>query len=658
MTQPITKISLEREKSYPISDHMYGIFLEDIGFGADGGLNANMVDNYSFDGVYMDPETNKRVEDSLRYWEFEGANFQSENAFPVSHASKYAAVSVDGHAKLTNKGYNGRNKQKDQCAMSILAEADYTFSAWIRNNDYSGEILIKVADDKGMELTTCNSVPVSSKEWNYITIHVTGTANGYGKLLIEFTGKGTLYLDCISFYNSGVWHRDDPKWRHGKLRKDLVESLKELHPRFMRFPGGCIVEGMEPGNEYNWKNTVGELWERKSDFNLWSEKTPGGGYNQSFQIGFYEYFCLCEDLNMEPLPTLFAGLNCQIRKLTYKYKYDLIPEDSEEFQSCVVQNYLDLIEFATGAPKEGKWAALRAEMGHPEPFRLHMIGVGNENFLPDYRKRFEIISTKIHDKYPDIRLVMSAGVAPAKIFINPAWKYAKKHKENIIIDEHAYHSPKWFIKSEKRFDKYPRGTAKVYVGEFSANGLLAGKKMTIQNSNWFESALGEAVFMTGLERNGDVVEMASYAPLLNLVGSEHWYTNLIDFNPGTVCPTINYWNQYLFFNYCGTKYIPVKGKLPEGMYVSVTADGENTFMKLVNVGNQDYDVEVEGDFAAGSEAEKNELYSERQQAQNRLSFTGTPENEVLPKKSFSRLDGCCLHLKLKKNSIVAVKIMK
>lgn len=563
------------EPAHTVSPDLYGIFIEDINFACDGGLNANMVNNYSFDGVYYDNQTQHPIFDYLRYWSVQGGMMISGQQFPIHPNSRYAQVNVDGKCLLSNLGYNGGKLNKGKCAMAIRKTEHNQFECFIRSKDFAGKITVYVCDENGKTITEQKAIRCS-QTWTLQQADLIGKANEYGKLVIELNGTGTVDLDCVSLMNANYWNCSDTKWQHGKLRKDLVDALAELKPRFIRFPGGCIVEGKKAGNEYNWKNTIGSLYERKSDYSLWSEKMEDGGYNQSFQIGFYEYFCLCEDLGAKPLPTLYAGMNCQLRT---KDKLDI---DSTEFDSYVVQNYLDLIEFAGGDPDQSKWAALRKDMGHPKPFELSMIGIGNENYGKDYLHKFEYIKKAIHEHYPQITCVLSSGFLPFKMFMRPAWNLARKKYPTVIVDEHSYHSPKWFQKQVKRFDRYKRGTAKVYFGEYAANGLMAGIKQTSQNANTFESALAEAAFLTGVERNSDVVVMTSYAPLFNLVGSEQWNHNLIDFNPAGYCRTANYLVQQLFADNVGKEVISHGGKLPPKLFVSATADSEKLYIKIVN----------------------------------------------------------------------------
>ncbi len=623
----MAELRIRRDRTKEISDHLFGIFLEDIGFGVDGGLNANMIRNYSFDGVFMDPEKHTEVKDPLRYWKFGGESFESQDDGALSGNSRYARVRVNGSAVLENLGYDG-GYLGERCAVSIRKDTMYVFSGWIRNVDFEGTVSVCVLDDEGKFLTNEAVFIADSREWSRGYVYLTGCADGYGKLRISFAGSGSVDLDCLELYGRDFWNADDPKWAHGKLRKDLVETLQALHPRFLRFPGGCIVEGVRRGNEYNWKDTVGQLWERKPNFNLWAEKVPDGGYCQSYQIGFYEYFCLCEDLHMMPLPTLNAGLNCQIRKMQYRVKDADYPIDSAEFREYIVSNYVDLIEFANGDPDTNEWAALRRDMGHPEPFGLTMIGIGNENFGGDYEKKFHAIYDVIHEKYPYIHCVRCAGFLPFRIAVRGAWKVARTIYKDIAVDEHSYHSAQWFEKQFHRYDRYLRNSAKVYMGEYSANGLMAGQKPTLETCNVWESALGEAVFMTGMERNGDVVEMSSYAPLLNLVDSRNWFSNLIDFNPSEVMPSANYFVQQLFATYYGPLGVDTEEDFPKKLYESVTEDSEYLYCKIVNTSDQALSLTIKG--LPDGILEGEVLHSDDLKARNSLGFVGGPDMKIVP----------------------------
>ena len=649
---------------HKVSPDLIGIFFEDINFGADGGLNANMVSNYSFDGVYMGKD-HQEVTDPFRYWTITGGQAESLDDDALGKHSRYARVRTTEKVRLENKGYNGGKEYATQCAIAIKKGHAYTFEAYMRG-ELNGSVF--VAEEDGTPLTdaagfaAADGMPADGKAacdaasgdapagtapagdapagtastWVYIKKTLHGQKAAYGKLVIEFTGNGAIDLDCVQLYDADFWGKDDPKWQNGKLRKDLVQALADLKPKFMRFPGGCIVEGAKSQNEYNWKETVGPLYDRKPTYNLWAEEMPDGGCGQSYQVGFYEFFCLCEDIGAAPQPTLFAGINCQFRS------EEIVDIDSEEFDTYVTQNYLDLIEFANGDPAASEWAALRADMGHPAPFGLSRIGIGNENHGEDYIRKFDKIRKAIHEKYPEILCIMSAGFQPYKEHTQPFWDYAKTLDHEILLDEHCYHSPAWFYESAYRFDKYDRnvGKAKLYFGEYAANNLSAPEgKVDAQHANSFGSALSEAAFLTGAERNGDFLLSVSYAPLFNLIGGTHWTHNMIDFNPGHVCLTANYLVQKLFGNFQAENYIGFEGGLPENVYCSVEADDEKIIIKLVNANAE----EIAVDFglpessagaatatAGATTATANvfRLHHEDLNARNRLDFTGEADYAV------------------------------
>lgn len=614
------------------SGRLYGVFFEDINHGADGGLNANMVNNYSFDGVYLDHHTWRMAgaerwrtqADSLRFWDFincsaaslgseirgiHGQRVTTDCPAPPIHAhSRYARITSDvpsetGPAYLENLGYNGGGDNGGEPAFSIVADHTYSVSLAVRPVHGRAKLSVGVVDRYGLPLTSTtrlsyivDSDPLDDTEetglrqddganaqdsgvsispdssdgaiaigrdgWYRFNADVTGLNTDYGKLRITIdAGERTTFdLDLVQFMDADYWGAGDPKWRYGKLRRDLVETIQALHPAFLRFPGGCIVEGVTPGNEYRWKDTVGSLAARRQQYSMWSFKMPdGSSYSQSYQIGFYEYFCLCEDLKAKPLPTLFAGIACQSPGRD-PHHMDI---NSATFRNNVIQDYLDLIEFANGDPESSSWAAVRRDMGHPEPFGLDMIGVGNENFGADYVAKFDMISEAIHERYPDMLCVMSAGLFPFQPTMKRSWDHARAlaatdsgaHDsatgDAIIVDEHSYHSPEWFAYQASRFDAYPRCGAGVYFGEYSANGYFAGQPQTEQGANTWKSALGEAAFLTGCERNSDVVRMTSYAPLLAHIPAKGWAQNLIELNPAHVNPTVNYEVERLFSTHLG-----------------------------------------------------------------------------------------------------------
>ncbi|KAB7787620.1 alpha-L-arabinofuranosidase C-terminal domain-containing protein [Bifidobacterium cebidarum] len=684
------------DPTHRTSERLYGVFFEDINHSADGGLNANMVNNYSFDGVYLNHHTWRisgadrwsTEADPLRFWRFIncsaescGTEIRGEHgqiiatdcpAAPVHAHSRYARITAsmpsystvsadaapaeshlsDSPVFIENLGYNGGGDNADEPAFSIVAGHDYDLNFEMRPVNGNATLAISVIGANGDPLTEtarfdCSATALEAKSsadrdngWRHCTAQVRGLATDYGKLHIAIepatsdsdttasTGKAArtdimFDLDLVQFMDADYWGAGDPKWRYGKLRRDLVETIKALHPTFMRFPGGCIVEGVTPGNEYRWKDTIGSLAARRPQYSIWSFKMPdGSSYCQSYQIGFYEYFCLCEDLGAKPLPTLFAGIACQSPGRDPRH----MDIDSDAFQRNVVQDYLDLIEFANGDPETSPWAAVRRDMGHPEPFGLDMIGVGNENFGADYVAKFTRISDAIHERYPQMLCIMSAGLFPFRLPMKRTWDYARNAANTgtgakdsatgdaIIVDEHSYHSAAWFESQATRFDDYPRCGAGVYFGEYSANGYFAGQPQTEQGANTWKSALGEAAFLTGCERNSDVVRMTSYAPLLAHIPAKGWAQNLIEFNPAQVNPTLNYEAELLFSAHVGewTYQVDVEqSTAARHVYVSATgtdssagstpddSSGVNSgkqacrIIKIVNTGGSAVDVTLE-----------------------------------------------------------------
>ena len=444
--------------------------------------------------------------------------------------------------------------------------------------NFSGKfsVLLRLEDDTVIaqaELAGINSA------WSLSSATLSPSKTGKARLEFIATGSGSIHLDEVQLIPSDSWGISDSRWSQGKMRADLVRTLAELKPTFMRFPGGCITEGVGKGNQYNWKQTVGPLAIRQQKFNLWAESRENGDYSQSFQLGFYEYFLLCEDLGMEPVPVVWAGLSCQFRS------NECLVSDSPEFAS-VVQDAVDLIDWATGDPKSSQWARLRAEAGHPEPFRLNYIGIGNENHGEDYLDHFEKIQTAMEKVRPGMRYILAAGAFPKGKPFETSWNFAKG-KKNILVDEHSYAAPSWFIEQQKRYDAYPRTGATVMVGEWAAYALasLRGILKILKTNTWV-TAVAEAAFMTGLERNADIVEMACYAPLFANVDAKQWRHNLIDFDGFGIHKTANFQVQRLFGSQVGESSFEVKGSLPNNVFVCATGDKEKIILKLVNTGSK------------------------------------------------------------------------
>lgn len=619
------------EKEHAVSPLLYGLFLEDINFSCDGGLNTNMVINHSFDGVYIDPSydmmdailTKKAPDiypDRLRCWDFENGNITSSSEDPASEQNPwYARLDISSHAVLTNKGYQKNLSDKTEGAISIQENHDYELSVYLRNINFSGTITVSIMNNTGHFLTEIKTLEQETT-WTKHTIQLKGTTSGHGFLQIDFSGKGIIDLDCVIFSDTDYWGKENEKWSGGHFRKDMIQALKDLNPRFLRFPGGCIVEGAYPGNEYSWKNTVGPLIDRKPQVNLWAASSEDKCYCQSFQIGFYEYFLLCEDLGLEPLPTVWAGLNCQFRS------NETIDTTSPEFYEKVVLNALDLIEYANGDPAISKWAKIRADSGHPEPFNMKMIGIGNENYGNDYHQKFELIKKEIQNKYPNMQCVMSSGAFPDGSDFENTWKVADEKFPDVYIDEHFYKSNEWFYDQVHRYDNYSRKGAKVFIGEYAANDLERPHK-----TNTFSSALSEAAFLTGVENNSDVVHMTSYAPLFAKSEKMQWAHNMIWFNSEHILKTPNYFVQQMFGSHIGNYTYSYEGSLPENIYLSVTADDNKFYLKAVNTGNVSADICIHFHEKIETNVHCTFMQSDDPDCVNELTFSGAPIYHVTPK---------------------------
>lgn len=552
-----------------IQPTMYGIFFEDINFAADGGLYAELIKNRSFE-----------FDEPLTGWKQPNTKTLSPNldsGFLIIHtdASKtnknYARITVlnDKNYLLENEGFRG---------IGIHQGKKYDFSLDLEN--VSGnikEMKAELIDEKGQSVSVVN-ISISGKGWQkYAAVFSPTRTVEKAKLQITFIGNGVVNVDMISLFPQDTW-----KGRKGGLRKDLVQKLYDLQPGFLRFPGGCIVEGRTLAERYQWKKTIGKVEDRENLINKWNNGfahrlTPD--YWQSFGLGFFEYFQLSEDLGAEPLPILSCGMACQFNTAELVKMEDLDP---------YVQDALDLIEFANGDITT-PWGKVRAEMGHSKPFNLKFIGVGNEQWGEDYIERYKVFEKAIHAKYPKITIVSGSGPSPDGEFFEYGWKELKKLNAQ-IVDEHYYNSPEWFLQNAARYDNYDRRGPKVFAGEYAAQSVGVVKP---ENKNNWLTALSEAAFMTGLERNADVVTMTSYAPLLAHADGWQWTPDLIWFNNLSSYATPNYYVQKLFSNNKGTDLLKIteKGKAVTGqnkLYSSAVFDEKTKeiIIKIVNADTQ------------------------------------------------------------------------
>ena len=554
-----------------INRGMWGIFFEDINFGADGGLYAEMVKNRGFE--FPDPMMGWiKIINNVAHGE---VSIHDENPFSPANPH-YLRIESAGGTPLgvANEGFRG---------MGVKKTESYNFSARVRNVSGSPVLRIDLYSGDGGILDTVRLKDFSSDWKKYAAVlHPTET-DAKAKLYVQIEGKGSLDLDFISLFPEHTW-----KNRPGGLRADMVQALADLHPGFLRFPGGCIVEGSVLARRYQWKNTIGPVEERPLLINRWNTEfthRPTPDYFQSFGLGFFEYFQMCEDIGASPLPILNCGMACQFNS------GELCPLDE---LGPYIQDALDLIEFANG-PVDSVWGAKRAAMGHPQPFNLKMLGVGNEQWGQQYIDRYTKFAAVIKAKYPDIKLVAAAGPEPADDRFKFAWpKLRELHAD--IVDEHCYANPGWFFDNTHRYDSYDRNGPKVFFGEYAAQ---SDKVVSVNNRNNLECALSEAACMTGLERNGDVVCMASYAPLFANADAWQWKPDLIWVNSLNVCLTPNYYVQKMFANNAGDATVPLKLDAPDGAKLFASATRDNAagelILKVVNAGS--YAAKVKLEFA-------------------------------------------------------------
>ncbi len=544
---------------------MYGIFYEDINFAADGGLYAEMIKNRSFE--FTEPMMGWEQPKSDRFSMNEGSGFASViNRGQTDVNSNYLLIDVksDTGYVLTNSGFRG---------MGVKQGLEYNLSLEAETREGNPELKFELIDESGESIGSTKITPTG--KWKNYKASITSTSSAMkATLKISFEGKGLVAMDMISLFPSDTW-MNRPKG----LRTDLVQKLADLDPGFLRFPGGCIVEGRTLARRYQWKKTVGPIEDRDVLINRWNTEfghRPTPDYFQSFGLGFFEYFQLSEDIGAEPMPILGCGMACQFNT------GELVPLDEME---PYVQDALDLIEFANGSV-DSEWGSLRAEMGHPEPFNMKYLGIGNEQWGPEYFKRYVLFEESIKSEYPEIVLVSTSGPFPDGEMFEYGWeKLIQMNAE--LVDEHYYRNPEWFLENADRYDGYDRDGPKVFAGEYAAQSVAIASP---ENKNNWRCALAEAAFMTGLERNAEIVHMTSYAPLFAHVEGWQWTPDLIWFNNLESIRTANYEVQKLYATNRGTHVLklssegnPLIGQ--DGLYATAAMDSNSNelIVKLVNV---------------------------------------------------------------------------
>lgn len=575
------KLDVHNKKGVDIQENMYGLFFEDINYAADGGLYAEMIENRSFEEL-----------------KHSGKN-QGSGAAHLSPGEKWSAVSGT-MAYKTEKPLNDKNKnylsftgksfQNDAYeGMFIEQGKQYKVSFYARKGSYTGDFTVKAGNGFSEKITDADKV--SSKYDNNgwakyeKTVTATGSANK-AKFVIELDTSATVDFDVISVMPGDA--------ACGLFRKDLADKLKAMNPGFVRFPGGCIIEGWDLENRYQWKQTVGPIEERTQNWNRWAS-SGFGDYNQTFGMGYYEYFILCEYLDCDPLPVQNVGLSCPYnaaRETVPIYKTDSEGNETDEYTEEFweyVQDTLDLIDFANSTDFENnEWASLRKSMGHEEPFNLTMVGIGNEQWEAyGYRwyERYEIFEKEIHKRYPDIKLIGTSGPTVETASYRDSWKWirekqAKNDKFTYAVDEHYYMSPEWFLENDDFYDDYDR-SAKVFAGEYAAHTTRTTDPVKRNN---LESALAEAAFLTGVERNADVVYLASYAPLFARIGYTQWAPDMIWYDGASSYGSPSYYVQSMYSNNNGTYTLEADAEKDYKIYHTQSYDAKtgDIIIKIAN----------------------------------------------------------------------------
>lgn len=551
-----------------IQPTMYGLFFEDINYGADGGLYAELVKNRSFE-----------FPQNLMGWKTFGHVTLKDDG-PFERNPHYVRLAYPGHdhkrTGLENEGFFG---------IGVKAGEEYRFSVWARLPEGSSSEKIRVEMVKPntnaeRHAFASEELTIDSKEWKKYQIILKPTQTEDKSILrIFLASKGTIDLEHVSLFPVDTW-----KGHENGLRKDLAQALYDIKPGVFRFPGGCIVEGTDLNTRYDWKKTVGPVENRPLNENRWHytfQHRFFPDYYQSYGMGFYEFFLLSEEIGSEPLPVLSCGLACQFQNSDPHAHVAVCDLDS------YIQDALDLIEFANGAVTT-KWGKVRADMGHPAPFNLKFIGIGNEQWGSEYPERLEPFMKAIRKAHPEIKIIGSSGPDSEGKQFEYLWPEMKRLKAD-LVDEHFYRPESWFLSQGARYDNYDRKGPKVFAGEYACHGK--GKKW-----NHFNASLLEAAFMTGLERNADIVHMATYAPLFAHVEGWQWRPDMIWFDNLKSVRSVSYYVQQLYAHNKGTNVVPLTmnnkpvtgAEGQKGLFASAVwdKDSQSYIVKVVNTSDQ------------------------------------------------------------------------
>ncbi|MDE7385789.1 MAG: alpha-L-arabinofuranosidase [Muribaculaceae bacterium] len=525
----------------PISDKFIGIFFEDINYAADGGLYAELVQNRDFEYSPTDRGGDKRWH-PMKAWSLSDDKRMTsaiDTAAPLHpNNPHYIKLTTPGKGySLLNEGFDGIKVDKDQ---------SYNISMWIRQ-PRGASYKVELLDGAGKTLGTCTLKARKTGEWENVSGTIRAKADcADARLAVTPQQAGTFDIDMVSLMPENTFMN-----RKNGLRPDLAQALADLHPKFVRFPGGCVAHGDGIDNMYDWKGSIGRLEARIPKRNLW-------GYHQTRGLGYHEFFQMCEDFGAEPLPVLAAGVPCQNSSTAAHCSHDVLTTQGQQSgipmseMGAYIQDILDLVEYANGDTTT-TWGRKRAEAGHPAPFNLKMLGIGNEDLISDtFKERFTMIFDAVKAKYPEIEVVGTVGPFYEGPDYEAGWEFARE-KNIPVVDEHYYVSPGWLIHNGHYYDSYDRQGTKVYLGEYASH--LPSRASTL------EAALSNALYLTNVERNADVVTMTSYAPLLAKEHHTQWRPDLIYFNNSEVKLTPDYYVQKMYGNNSGTRYVPANRSL-------------------------------------------------------------------------------------------------
>lgn len=556
-----------------ISPDLVGVFFEDLSYAADGGLYAELIQNRSFEYSPL----SRREWNNLSAWELVPrggkGTLDVDAAFPLHPNNPHYGVLElrdAGEVALVNTGFDGVVvREGESYDLSFFARRLYTGGRWDGAKSAAPLPLVARLETKDGAVLAEHAFEVAASEWARLAATLAPTASATdARLVLVARDRGGLALDEVSLFPQKTF-----RGRPNGLRADLAQAIADLKPKFMRFPGGCLVHGNGIPNFYRWQDTIGPVEQRRQQPNLW-------GYHQTAGLGYFEYFQFCEDIGAKPLPVVPAAVSCQNSGHTGGTGQQCLPLAD---MPAYIQDVLNLIEWAKG-PATSTWGAKRAAAGHPEPFHLEYLGVGNEDHItPGFRERFAMIQAAIQDKHPDITVIGTVGPFHSGPDYDAGWKIADELRIP-MVDEHYYVPPQWFWENLTRYDGYDRTRSQVYLGEYAAHDK--------DRRNTLRSALAEAAYLTSLERNGDVVRFASYAPLLAKRGHTHWSPNLIYFTNDSLVRTTNYHVQRLFGLNSGDRWLdaaitppilPAAGATPD-FAVSTVRDSTSgdLILKIVN----------------------------------------------------------------------------